>query len=63
MLHVDDFFFCFKKECLDCFNSFRRKNDNEMKILDVAKRTQMRSSQNTIHTLVKVKYESDKTGY
>ena len=63
MLHVDDFFFCFKKECLICFNSFRRKNNNEMKILDVAKRTQMRSSQSTIHTLVKVKYDAEKTGY
>ena len=34
-----------------------------MKILDVAKCTQMRSSQKTILTLVKVKYDCDETGY
>ena len=55
-------FFLFFNECLDGFKFFWKKN-NEMKILDVAKCTQMRSSQNTILTLVKVKYDCDKMGY
>ena len=57
------FFSVLKKNVWIVLILLEEKNNNEMKILDVAKRTQMRSSQNTIHTLVKVKYESDKTGY